>query len=131
MTTLGIGQNQYMDKTKWFRILPATSLSADTRKLQNNISGFGMILLIKVASASSLSFTPKIEVTDIDGNIHVLWTATAALTADGTAVYFFYPGGVSGATATEKVDLALPLEWTLFLDFGTGSGTITVNACYL
>lgn len=126
-------QNRLGEKTQWFTLMASASRNADVRSdIQAGPWAFGLLLEIKVAAASSLSFVPKLETKDDAGNVILLWTAAAAVIADGTVLYLFFPGGAVDADGlTEGADMPVPRQWNLFMDFSAGSGTIEVHACYL
>lgn len=76
-------QEGFGQKTDWFTILLATSISADARIRGQARNNNGMILSINVANASTLSVNPRLETVDDAGNVIIIWSATAAITANG------------------------------------------------
>lgn len=126
-------QEKLGQKGQWFTLMESASQNADVRSdIQDAPFAEGLMLEIIVSSASTLSVTPTLETVDDSGNVMAIWTAAAAVTADGTVIYVFYPGAAADLDGiTEDADTPLPRQWNLFIDFGTGSATIEVHACYL
>jgi len=132
--TSAYSQEKLGEKGQWFTLMASASQNADVRSdIQDAPFSHGVLLEIIVSSASTLSVTPTLETVDDSGNVLAIWTAAAAVTADGTVTYLFYPGWTAADYdgITEGADVPLPRQWNLFIDFGTGSATIEVHACYL
>lgn len=69
-----------------------------------NYNHRGLLLVVDVSSAGTGSITPSIQIKDsVSGNYRTIWTAAAALTANGTAAYMLYPGAASAALYTEAI----------------------------
>lgn len=103
-----------------------TTNSAD----QTNYNHRGLLLTVDVSSAGTGSITPSIQVKDsISGNYKTIWTAAAALTANGTAVYAFYPGAnaIGTLTYTELVQAFVGRTWRLVMTHNNAN-SITYSA---
>jgi hypothetical protein len=131
------GQIKGAEKTGWFTVLAAESLTTADRTSQvfSHPTSPGVILQVVLANeAGAATITPKLQYIDPDGNYQTFWTGSN-LTANGTYTYFLCPGASSGATATEKVELTIPREWVLLLDYtGTPANDkidTKAYACYL
>jgi hypothetical protein len=99
----------------------ATRQSADL----TNYNGRGILLHVKIANyAGAATFTPQIQWKDSDGNYVTIWTAAAALSANGDFTYLLYPGAVAGtgSALTAISGIALPRTFRLNLNY-TGNGT--------
>lgn len=78
---------------------------------QTNYNWRGLILNVNVTSAGTGSITPSIQVKDSISNTYkTIWTAAAALTANGNYVYALYPGA-GAASFTEAVSILLSRTW--------------------
>ena len=78
----------------------------------------GMLLTVVIANeAGTTTFTPVLQQKDNEGNWHTIWTAAAALAADGTVFYLFYPGTRVVEDYTEYVDIEIPEEWRVSLTY--------------
>ena len=85
----------------------------------------GLILLVDITNlASSPTFTPLLQVRR-GASWVTIWTAAAALSANGLAAYLLYPG-TAAANYTEYEDMVLPMEYRIGLTYA-GNGT-TDNA---
>jgi hypothetical protein len=125
------------EKSNWFTVLPQELLTTADRTSGrfSHPTSPGIILQIVLANeAGAVSLVPKLQYEDPAGNSQVFWTGSA-LTANGTFTYFLCPGAATGATATEKVELTIPREWKLFLDYTGTPASDKVDtiayACYL
>lgn len=97
---------------------------------QINYNWRGFLLIVDVSSAGTGSITPSIQVKDsISGNYKTIWTAAAALTANGTAVYAFYPGAnaIGTLTYTELVQAFVGRTWRLVMTHNNAN-SITYSA---
>jgi len=75
---------------------------------QTNFNWRGLILTIDISSAGTGSITPSLQYKDsVSGNYKTVWTAAAALTANGTYCYGLYPGELNTATMTEVSNVLL------------------------
>lgn len=100
-----------------------TTNSAD----QTNYNHRGLILTVDVSVIGTGSITPSIQVKDsISGNYKTIWTAAAALTGNGTAVYALYPGAAA-ASFTEAVALVVGRTWRLAL-VSNNANAVTASA---
>jgi hypothetical protein len=97
----------------------ATRNSADL----TNYNGRGIALHVKVANlAGAPTFTPRIQWKDNSGNYNTIWTASAALSANGDKMYLLYPGAADAAAWTEQKQTVLPRTFRVVLVY-TGNGT--------
>jgi len=114
------------EKSGWVEALAAESLSTATRTSGDLISnkGRGMLLWVKTANeAGTASFTPSLQVKDPEGTALTVWTAAAAITANGSFLYVLSPDtltGMGGASVTETALVSIPFFHNLVLTY---SGT--------
>ena len=88
--------------------------TSSARKVQHK----GMLLTLVIANeAGTTTFTPVLQSKDNEGNWHAIWTAAAAVAADGTTTYLIYPGTRVVEDFTEYVDIELPAEWRCVLTY--------------
>ena len=108
----------------------ATANSAD----QTNYNGRGLLVYVDVTvDPAAASITPSLQVKDsIGGGYFTIWTAAAALTATGDAVYYF-GDGVSGGSFTESLPFGLPARtWRLAMTHADADSiTYSVSAVVL
>ena len=77
----------------------ATQATAD----QVNYNGKGLLLHVKVANlAGTPTFTPRLQWKDNSGNYNTIWTAAAAINANGDKTYQLYPSAADAASHTES-----------------------------
>lgn len=119
-------QRKTGQKSELFTIFaPAVgSFATRTSTLFQNQYNHGIIIIVKLANKlGTVSFTPQVQIFDEAGTAIVWWTAAAALSANGTATYVLFPGGMAGkgAGVTEASDVVMPREWKLALNY-TGAG---------
>ncbi len=113
------------EKTNFFSVLDAELQSAATRLsglfiMKGRGQQNGMLLVVVVANKGGiLSFTPELY-TVVNGVDVKLWTAAAAISANGTYVYLIYPGAGTNALFTEIKQTPMPREWKVSLTY---SGT--------
>lgn len=121
------------EKSQWNTIIASQAMAADVRSdIENGPFALGLMIEIIISSAAALSFTPKLETVDDSGNAIVIWSAAAAIIADGTTTFVFFPGGAVDLDGiTEDADTPLPRQWRLFLDHTAGTATVEAHACYL
>ncbi len=93
----------------------------------------GLQIAVKLANKVGLAtVTPSLQFKMKDGTWVTLWTAAAALSANGTAVYQITPVAVSTASGiTESKIAMLPLDLRVVLTFGgtTGAGNSYDSYC--
>lgn len=87
----------------------------------------GMLLTVKTANeAGTVSFTPSLQMKTLIGDWVTIWTAAAAIVANGQYHYVFYPG-TAVAGYTEYVDTVLPFTWRVVLTYAGTPGTDTID----
>ncbi len=87
----------------------------------------GMIMTVKTANeAGAASMTPSLQMKTQAGDWVTFWTAAAAITANGTFTYFFYPG-TAVVSYTEYVDTVIPHTWRLVLTYAGTPATDTID----
>lgn len=106
-----------IDMARGVNALPLLSSGARTANQnstdQINRNWHGLLLTVDVSNAGTGSITPSIQVKDpVSGNYKTIWTAAAALTANGTYVYALAPNAAA-ASFTEAVQLLLSRTWRL------------------
>jgi hypothetical protein len=95
---------------------------------QTNYNHRGMLLIVDVSSAGTGSISPSIQVKDsISSNYKTIWTATTALTANGTYVYALYPGAASVASYAEAVQIIVGRTWRLAM-VANNANSVTYSA---
>jgi hypothetical protein len=112
-----------------------TVLASAARTATQNVSvttynARTMTLIVNVSSAGTGSITPAIQLTDsVSGNNFTVWTAAAALTANGTYVYRFEPGntGTTGGLYTEKITSGVPGRTLNVLVTANNANSITYS----
>jgi len=133
---LGVSPHLY-DESGWNRqrgVAARTLLSSSARTTttnssdQTNYNWHGLLLVVDVTSAGTGSITPSIQVKDsISGNYKTVWTAAAALTANGTYVYALTSPKPDAASYTEVVGLLVGRTWRLAMTHNNAN-TITYSA---
>lgn len=116
----GLFNNTNFDRprnTNALTLLASAARTTNTNSAdQVNYNWKGLLLTVDVSSAGTGSITPTIQTKDsISGNYKTIWTAAAALVANGTAVYAFYPGSpaLGSLTFTELVAAFVGRTWRL------------------
>jgi hypothetical protein len=81
----------------------------------------GLILLVDVSNElGAPTYTPSLQAKR-GATWATIWTAAAAISADGLYTYLLYPG-TAGANYTEYVDMVLPQTYRVVLTYaGTPS----------
>ena len=100
---------------------------------QVNYNGQALILFVNVTvDDATADITPVIQAKDsVSSAYHTIWTAAAAISAVGTFMYLFVPGGAAGSY-TEAVNLRIPRTWRLRVTVGDAdSCTYSVGAVLL
>ena len=78
----------------------------------------GMLLTVPIANeAGTTTFQPVLQQKDNEGNWNTIWTAAAAIAADGTTTYLIYPGTRVAEDYTEYVDIEIPETWRVVLTY--------------
>lgn len=130
------GQVSHGEKSDWFYVLPAELQSSADRTSGAFWHPTAVGLMLKATLANELgafSATVNIQTPDADGTWTTIYTS-AALTANGTTLFFIYPGGGTNSLFT-IVPFSLPRQWRIFLDYtGTPANDkadTSIQACYL
>jgi len=107
----------------------ATRISGD----QGNFNGKGIALHVKTANlAGAPTITPRIQWKDNSGNYNTIWTAAAAIAANGDKVYLLYPGAADAAGWTEVKQTAVPRVFRVVLVYaGNGTTDVVDTTCDL
>ncbi len=98
-----------------------------------NRVGRGLRLTVTVASLIGVpTYTPVLQVKDASGNYVTLWTAAAALAANGTTSYVFYPAVTTATGDTEKIDTVIGRTFRINITAGgtlnsTNNASVTAN----
>lgn len=103
-----------------------TTNSAD----QVNYNWKGCLITVDVTVIGTGSITPSIQVKDSISGVYItVWTAAAALTANGTKVYAFYPNNltIGTLTYTELVNLLFGRTWRLAM-VANNANSVTYSA---
>lgn len=97
---------------------------------QTNYNHRGFLLVVDISSIGTGSITPTIQVKDsISANYKTIWTAAAALIANGTYVYPVYPGSLGAASFTEIVNAIVGRTWRLAMTANNANSvTYSVSA---
>lgn len=124
------------EKTEWFSVLPAELQTAADRTSSafSHPTAAGLMMKFVVANeAGTFSATVNIQTPDADGTWTTIYTS-AAITANGTTLFFIYPGGGTNSLFT-IVPFTLPKEWRVFLDYSgtpaSDKADTYLQACYL
>jgi hypothetical protein len=116
-------------------LLASAARTADTASAdQTNYNHRGAIIWVDVtARAGSTTMTPYVQVKDpATDQYNTGWGGSAIDTADGTRVYYFYPGASTTASFSDETCLAFPRTWRFFLDHSdTDSITYSVGAAMI
>ncbi len=81
------------------------------------------MLHVKFANlAGAATFTPRLQWKDNSGNYWTIWSAAAAIAANGDKTYQLYPGAVDIGSHPEQKQMVLPRNFRLQLVY-TGNGT--------
>lgn len=115
--------------------LLATEVDTEASRLstaQVNPTGRGLGISVKIENLqNSPSYTPHVDAKMPNGDWVTIWTAAAALTANGTVHYLIYPG-TAGAVYTEYEDTVIPLSFRVGLTYvgtpATDNADTTVDA---
>lgn len=120
-------------KTRWEIVRASSALSADaTLNFKTHDNTNGVLIHVKVENVSSFSVTPKLVTTTASGVTLTLWTASAAVTANGSKVYSISETDSSDFSGlTESVQGTMPREWGLLLDHSSGTADVLVEICYV
>lgn len=124
--TLPFEMYRLEEKTDWFVVLAEELQSTATRTSQDLPApkARGMLLLVTVANeAGTCSFTPSLQLKNPAGTVLTIWTAAAAITANGSYLYVLSPDvltGMNGASITATALVGIPRNWNLVLTY---SGT--------
>jgi hypothetical protein len=99
----------------------ATRTSADIPT--SNLRSLTLVV-VTANKANTPTFTPVVKMKDAGGtNYETLWTAAAAIAANGTLVYQFGPGlGTAPSGVTESKQVAIPKTLQIVLTYA-GNGT--------
>lgn len=131
-------QKNDAQKTSWFEVLPAELLTTADRTsgVFDNPYGQGLMLTVVVANeAGTFSATPKLQTADAYGGTITWWTASTAITANGTYQYLVYPVTLVNSAFTELATFIVPREWALFLDYtgtpATDKADTKASAAYI
>ena len=119
-------QRNYENTQLFTLIAPVLAKDVDVESsVQRNNSARGIVLIVKLANEVGVAgaYTPRIIIEDEDGNDIIYWSAAAALSAAGTAVYVLYPGAMAGAGSgvTANASIVLPRNWFLQMDYTAGT----------
>lgn len=130
----GINMDSYDNNIALTLLASAARTATTPTPDQTNYNHRGLALFINVtARVGTTTLTPSLQVKDpVGAEYHTVWTAAAAInTADGLAVYLFYPSALADAAElyTEAVDLTVPRTWRVNVVHGdTDSITYSVAA---
>lgn len=84
----------------------ASRTTTQTGSDRTNYNGSGLILFVSITSAGTGSITPSLQIKDsVSSDYKTIWTAAAALIANGDAVYIFYPGEATLGAFTEALQM--------------------------
>lgn len=68
----------------------------------------GLQLFVSITVAGTGSITPSLQQKDsVSGDYKTIWTAAAALVANGDALYNFYPGAATLGSFTESLQMKI------------------------
>lgn len=117
-------------------ITPVTLLASAARTVttnssdQTNYNWRGLLLFVDVSNAGTGSITPSLQIKDsISGVYKTIWTAAAALIANGTTVYAFYPSALAAGIATEVINAIIGRTWRLVVTANNANSvTYSVSA---
>ena len=89
----------------------------------------GMLITVVLANeAGTVTMTPYLQSKDAAGNWHTIWTAAAALAADGTTYFLIYPGTRVVEDYTEYVDIEIPETWRVGLTYAGTPATDKIDS---
>lgn len=81
----------------------------------------GIILRVKVGTLTGTpTYTPRLEMKNMEGGWDTIWTAAAGIAAAGTKLYALGPGATDVAGYTEAVEMLLPGRVRVVIAGGTG-----------
>jgi len=110
------------------RILLALELQSIATRTSPDIPnpyGHGLTLVVTLANkAGTVTFTPVVQGKTPGGVYYALWTAAAALSANGTYIYQLTPIAVSNSSGiTESKIALLPVVFRIVMTYsGAGAG---------
>lgn len=102
-----------------------TQTGADT----TNYNGVGILITVDVTSAGTGSITPKIQGKDANGIYFDIWTAAAAITANGTKTYAIHPGSATAGNLTEAIQQFVPRTFRIVIT-ANNANSVTYSAAY-
>lgn len=121
-------QNRVGYVTEWLPLFAVTGVGASQLSANiQNIRGHGVILCVKVANVGTSTWTPYIAIANPDNStFFTIWTAAAAISANGITMYAFYPAQAKGSF-TDFLSTILPKEIVVGATYG-GSGNGDISA---
>lgn len=125
------------NKSDWFTVLPLNSLlNVDTTSgfITHPNPDIGLVLKVVVANeAGSFSATINLVTKDNAGNT-VVWYTSAAITANGTTLFYIKPDGGTNSLFT-IVPFSLPKEFAILVDYtgtpASDKADITIYGCFV
>ena len=87
----------------------------------------GIVIHVSLANIAAGSFTPRLEWATLGGDFLAIWTAAAALAANGNHIYQLYPGALGG-DFIETVGISIPRIVRFVLARGAGTADTLVEA---
>lgn len=112
-------------KTLELLVLEATSQADRNSEAYDNLSAEGLLIRVELsATAGTVAYTPKLQRRGADGTWEDVWSATAALAADGVAWYWISPEAeAADGEITEAVQIPIPEAWRFTLVATTADGS--------
>src|SRR5438128_1148535 len=96
---------------KLLEAVAATATNDSTDQVASN-TPIGLLLCVSVTAIGTDSITPSIQAR-IGGIYKTIWTAAAALVANGDNLYMICPRALDAISYKEKVLGQLPRNWRL------------------
>lgn len=94
---------------------------------QYSASARAIQILVKTSNkvGTTAEYTPTLQRKNVDGTYTTIWTAAAAITAEGSVLYELGRGftGTAPSGVTEQVALVLPQNWCFVLAVANADGS--------